>query len=261
MSQESEERNRFTFGYVHGDKGGVGKSMFANALADFLIARGEPVAIIDADTQNNDVARMFRGSATCTKADLSNTSGWMDLIDFVDQNAGHHFVMNTPAGVGKHMMFCKDDFHNFAVFLRELDSPIDLDLWWVFGRSKDSVNLFEGCINAYEDDFQGIRMVRHMQWGDPSQFAHLNDSRTRERLLKKKHLVIDFPALHDRIEGKLFHCKETHPLPFSQALDVGIGEAFGFTVSERRVFGAWHNQMQNALAPAFKGVLAEPTGQ
>ncbi|MBP0657357.1 P-loop NTPase, partial [Mycobacterium tuberculosis] len=39
---------------VHGDKGGVGKSMVAQALADNLMSSGVKVAIVEADTQNPD---------------------------------------------------------------------------------------------------------------------------------------------------------------------------------------------------------------
>ena len=44
---------------VGGCKGGVGKSMVALALVDYLLQRGEPVLLIETDTSNPDVWRMY----------------------------------------------------------------------------------------------------------------------------------------------------------------------------------------------------------
>ena len=88
---------------VHGDKGGVGKSFVSEAIADFLYANTEPLLIIDADTSNPDVSRMFATGVPCMHANLRSENGWMEVMDFVLKHPGHTVIMNTPAGVGEHM--------------------------------------------------------------------------------------------------------------------------------------------------------------
>jgi cellulose biosynthesis protein BcsQ len=41
--------------YVGGSKGGVGKSLFSFALADYLLNRETSVLLVDTDTDNPDV--------------------------------------------------------------------------------------------------------------------------------------------------------------------------------------------------------------
>ena len=47
--------------FVHGDKGGVGKSTFAGLLTDYAWNQGMPVALVEGDKMIRDVAPRFEG--------------------------------------------------------------------------------------------------------------------------------------------------------------------------------------------------------
>ena len=52
MSETSSTQRIY---WVGGSKGGVGKSMMTMATLDYLIERGDRVALIETDTSNHDV--------------------------------------------------------------------------------------------------------------------------------------------------------------------------------------------------------------
>ena len=60
--------------FIHGDKGGVGKSQTAMTLTDYLLSRGQSVRPIDTDTRNPDFARMFEGTKINLTTHLARTA-------------------------------------------------------------------------------------------------------------------------------------------------------------------------------------------
>lgn len=226
---------------VHGDKGGVGKSFVAQALADLLAVAGEKVAVIDADTANPDVSRMFADSLPSIRTNVrsENGNGWMDVMDFVTVHAGYTIVMNTPAGIGDSM---KNDMASFAEFLSEQDTPVEMELWWVMNIQHDSVNLLNIAYSSYGQYFSSIRVVCNLFFANGDKSDHgpyflWNESSLKVNIEKKNGMTIFFPALHGRIVKKLFDPEKV--MPFSQAADVAIGESLELSTSERWKLQQW----------------------
>lgn len=239
---------------VHGDKGGVGKSFVAQAIADFLSARGEKVAIIDADTRNPDVSRMFAKSLPCAQANVRSENGWMDVMEFVVAHPGHTIIMNTPAGIGEYM---KDDMASFASFLKERDAPVEMELWWTMNIQHDSVNLLHEAYKSYGQYFARQRVVcnTHFSNGDQTPqgpFFLWNESELRTKMEKNGGMTVYFPGLHLRVVAKLFAPGKI--MPFSHAVDVGAGEEVGFNESERWKLQHWLQDISTRLAPALDAV-------
>jgi hypothetical protein len=236
------------FFLVHGDKGGVGKSFVAQALANFLTDNKMPVAIIDADTQNPDVARMFSSSLPTARANIRDENGWMDVMDFVSKHPNHNIIMNTPAGIGEYM---KEDLVSFAEFLRSQDIPIELELWWTMNADHDSVNLFGKAFETYGTHFKRVRVIcnLHYSGGNEGAFMLWDESPLRTRLEKAGMKTIFFPGLHIRVVKKLIDPKKV--MPFSHAVDVAVGEEIGFENSERFKLQRWISDIKSRFAPAF----------
>lgn len=240
--------------FIHGDKGGVGKSMVAQALGDYLSAKGEKLAILEADTQNPDVSRMFNQSAPCAQTNLRNDNGWMDVMDFVMKHKGHHIIINTPAGIGQYM---KDDMGSFASFLSEQSYPIELELWWVMNVQHDSVNLLNEALKAYGEYFNRLRVVCNLHFanGDRSKdgpFLLWHESPLKAKIEKADGMTLYLPGLHLRVVSKLFAPEKM--LPFSDAVDVGLGETVGLGDSERWKLSAWIKECWREFDRALQSV-------
>ncbi len=232
----------------HGDKGGVGKSMVASAIADYLHANGEMVAIIDADTRNPDVDRMFGKYLPCAKINLRSENGWMDLMDFVESHPGHSIVMSTPAGIGEYMYI---DIPRLSDFLKELKTPAEMELWWTINRQTDSVNLLGDTYKSYGTCFDRIRVVCNLyhSMGDKTAFTIWNESPLRPKLEKVGGMTIYFPELTQRVTDEL--AKPEKIMPFSYAVDVGLGEAAGLSGSVLFRLKDWIKTVDECLRPAL----------
>lgn len=236
---------------VHGDKGGVGKSMVAQALADHLMSTGIKVAIVEADTQNPDVARMFGNNLPVAQTNVRNENGWMDVMDFVMKHPGYTIIMNTPAGIGEYM---KSDMESFANFLKAQEMPVEMELWWVMNVQHDSVNLLSEAYKVYGQFFSRLRVVCNLHYagGDKSQlgpFVLWHESPLKAQIEKKQGLTIFFPGLHIRVVAKVLDPRKI--MPFSDAVDVVLGESVALEHSERWKLQQWLLDCKKAFEPAI----------
>lgn len=241
-TEDSVTLTRFII--VHGDKGGVGKSMTAGVLADALLVANKNVAVIDADTRNPDVVRMFNDSP-CPKIclNLRVSDGWMDVIDFVSAHANSTFILSMPAGIGESM---QKEFGDFVRFLRTMGQKavgghrVELHLWWVMNLFPDSVNLLSTTLNTHQGDFDKIVVVRNNIFGQPEDFIFWNESNLKTTVESAGGLTVDLPPLHLRVLKKLFD--PTKIVPFSVALRPEIAAALEFMPSEVSKLDSWFNE-------------------
>lgn len=229
---------RTQFVLVHGDKGGVGKSTVAQVIADRLLAAKIPVAIIDADTRNPDVLRMF-AEADCPRIalNLRATDGWMDAMDFVHQHPGHTFVLSMPAGIGESMQAEFTDFVHFLKTFNKAGLETHLSMWWVMGSTPDSVNLLERALQSHANQFGQVVVVRNTIFGAPESFVFWNGSPLKTALEKQGAITVDLPPLHERIMTKLVN--PACVMPFSAAQEPLMAEEIGFRPSELHKLSSW----------------------
>lgn len=253
----AQKRTRIIFS--HGDKGGVGKSTIASAIADYLQSEGEPVAIIEADTQNPDVARMFENVLPCVNIALDNETGWMEAMDFVARHQGHTIVISTPGGFGRKS---QDQIPHFSRFLESLEIPAEMELWWTINRFMDSVILLQNAHTKYGAYFKRIRVVRNLVHADgrPEAFIFWNESTLKPQIEKAGALTINFPALHDRVTEKLY--RPANFMPFSDAILAGTSalgnkspssdqEPDALSASEHFRLKDWFHAVGVCLKPAL----------
>lgn len=246
---------RMVFG--HGDKGGVGKSTTAQVVADQLIRRGVSVAIIDADTRNPDMIRMYKNS-DCPRValNLRNPDGWMDMMDFIHSKPGHTFVMSLPAGIGESM---QDEFRDFVKFLRNFEErgiKVEIVMWWVINLFADSVNLLARALEVHRDDFDKVVVVRNLIFGEPRAFVIWNECALRADLERQAGvLTVDLPPLHLRVMTRLMDPASI--LPFSEAVE--LASSIGFTPAEAHKLRSWvEDDVPAGLGAALQYLLSPP---
>lgn len=252
QSQSQQVSGASRFIVMHGDKGGVGKSMVAQALADYLMNSGEKVAVIEADTRNPDVGRMFNNVLPVAQTNIRSETGWMDVVDFVMKHLGHTIIMNTPAGIGEYMT---NDIGSFVNFLKGQDVSIETELWWLMNIQHDSVNLLGEAYKSYGDCFSRIRVCCNLHFAGggalpQNSFELWNESPLKTGIENKNGMTLYFPALHIRVVKKVLDA--TKIMPYSDAMDVVAGEALKLETSERWKLATWIKECANVFAPAFK---------
>jgi hypothetical protein len=140
--------------FVDGDKGGVGKSWMARALADYLMTSRHcgKLVIIDCDPSNPDV--VGENSYTSETAEgveiiahrfpITSADDWPAVIDFVIGNmksSDADCVFSLPAGAGLHI-------DAETIQMQELLTPA-LTVW-VMGTDQSSIEQLEHRVERSE---------------------------------------------------------------------------------------------------------------
>ena len=127
-----------TLTLIHGDKGGVGKSLLATTLADFLITKniGNRLIIVDADQRNPDVSRLFPEPDRSKRINLSVHDGWGELYDLIELEKDADILVNLPAGIGKEI---GKEAPTLKILLEE--NQMKLVMYFPLDRLPDTVNL------------------------------------------------------------------------------------------------------------------------
>lgn len=122
----------------HGGKGGVGKSYDAMVKAEYLLAAGAPVLLVEADPTQPDVATRYAGDPGVTVGTLSlNRAGDAEnaLAAFgqaLEATAADQVIVNLPAGAGETLDAVSD-------MLRDLSNALDYRMVVTYALEKNRV--------------------------------------------------------------------------------------------------------------------------
>lgn len=196
----------------HGDKGGVGKSWTCSVFTDWLLKRKVPLALVDGDTRNPDVSRMFADSVPAINANLRVHEGWMDLTDFMIAHQDEAIIISLPAGIGGDF---KREAPRFFDTVEMLNRPVSM--FWVINRLPDSVNLLGEAMSVVGDKLSAKIVVKNLFFGDEDKFSRWDNSLTRKKFEAAGGQTIVLSELHERTVDKLFADNE-NIMPFTHAV-------------------------------------------
>ncbi len=214
-----------TIFYVGGGKGGVGKSLLSMALVQFLIDRygGEKtVCLIESDSSNPDVGRVYKGKIPVTAALLDeDEKGWILAANTIEKQCDALFVINSAA---RSMMGIRKNGGNFSAVLESGMLPYDLVTFWPMNRQKDSVLLLEDFLQYVK--YGAVYPVRNQYFGAEDDFT-LYTRRLEESELLAGRIAdtLDFPPLADIIADDFYTGGRTIPETVA-ALGAFAGQSF-----------------------------------
>ena len=221
-----------TIFYVGGGKGGVGKSITAITLVQFLIDRfGDSMAVhlIETDESNPDAGRIYKGKIPVTNVILDEQEkGWIHMANVIEKSSGALFVINSAA---RSNMGIRKNGRNFTAVLENGRIPYAFVSLWPMNRQKDSVVLLEEYLRYVT--FGPVYPIRNNYFGKPEDFAlyarYLGESESLPHRVKK---TLDFPALADIIADDFYTGRKTIPETMG---DLGAFAAQSFL--------SWRNQV------------------
>jgi len=182
----------------HGDKGGVGKSLVATTFIEYLLSRGLPVALADADQRNGDVCRLFNDVMPTIRPNLREKDGWLELADFIDQQQATNIVLVLPANIGAEFNEERDFFYDA---LRGLNQT--LTIFFTLNRSADSVVLLRDLLTTNKGAAMLVA-VRNLYFGNEDRFVRWNESKIRSWFLEEGYKEIDFEEILDSVIDETF---------------------------------------------------------
>jgi cellulose biosynthesis protein BcsQ len=180
-----------------GSKGGVGKSFVSIGLIDTLKEHGEDVLLIESDTSNPDVWKMYKDEIKTDLIDLDDANGWIDLVNVCDRNQNAVVVVNTAARNNKGVTAYGETLNNTLDELKR-----KLVTLWVINRQRDSLELLKEYMDALPHS--RIHVVRNAYFGDERKFELYNSSKTRQLVESSGGLSLTFPDLADRVSDDIY---------------------------------------------------------
>ena len=192
---------------IGGSKGGVGKSMVCASLLDYFEQKKTDVLVIETDTSNPDIYKMYESIYQVETLDLDTKDGWIDLVNLAESNPQKPIVINTAArniiGVTEHGL-------TLQTTLRDLER--ELFTLWVINRQRDSLEL----LSYYRDLFPDrIHVFMNLYFGDSHKFELYQKSKIKKEVEDAGGKSVFFPDLADRVTDAI----NIERIPISKAMN------------------------------------------
>ncbi|UUZ48469.1 protein mobD [Massilia sp. B-10] len=220
---------------IGGCKGGVGKSVVTVGVLDAMLAQGAAPLLVESDTSNPDVWKMYHKELPAELVDLDEADGWIDFINICDKHPDAVIVVNTAARNNRGVAAYGETLNNT---LAELDRK--LITLWVINRQHDSLEL----LNDYMIALAGSRMhvVRNGYFGAEEKFELYNNSKLRTQVEGAMGQSMTFPDLADRVSDDLYSKR----LSITSAMK-------SLPIGNRAELTRWRTEVHRNLAGLFHG--------
>lgn len=216
---------------VGGGKGGVGKSSVAIGLIDTLKNSGKDVLLVETDTSNPDVWKMYKDDVASALIDLDDANGWIDLVNICDEHRSKVVVVNTAARNNKGVSAYGETLNST---LQELNR--ELITLWVINRQRDSLELLKEYMEYLPSS--KVHVVRNSYFGDESKFELYNSSKIKKSVEEKDGMSLTFPDLADRVSDDLYSKRLSIEKAMAQLPIGNRAELSRWRSEVRKMFGA-----------------------
>ena len=181
--------------FIGGEKGGVGKSLMARVLAQYLIDRGEPFIGFDTDRSHGALMRFYSGYASPVIVDRYEA---LDAImEAAVEQPERRILVDLAAQTHDPLVRWMDDS---GVLNLADESAIQIHYWHVMDTGKDSVDLLRRLLDRFGTSLKYV-LVRNQVRGND--FGVLEQSGEQARALGLGAKIVSVKRLHDGAINKI----------------------------------------------------------
>ncbi len=181
--------------FIGGEKGGVGKSLVARALAQYLIDHELPFLGFDTDRSHGALMRFYAGYASPVLVDKYEA---LDAIVEATVDQPERRVLVDLAAQTHEPLVKWMDESGVLNLADEMGSAIYY--WHVMDAGKDSVDLLKRLIDRFGPALRYV-LVRNQVRGND--FGVLEQSGEQQRALSMGAKVVSLRKLHDSVINKV----------------------------------------------------------
>ncbi|QEP43866.1 mobilization protein [Ectothiorhodospiraceae bacterium BW-2] len=216
--------------FIGGEKGGIGKSVLARALAQYYLDRDKPFSAFDGDLSHGALIRYYADYAQ--PVDISHFESADKIIEVTVEH-GCDVIVDLAAQSSRNI-----DQWMSESGLMEITKEIDIvtTFWHVMDDGTDAIRLLEKTLNSYQSAPEYI-LVRNRGCG--SDFTPFEKSEAKIKADSFGAKIIDLPKLHasamrkiDRIGASLWAAANNK--------DEAVGPTLGLL--ERQRVKVWLNK-------------------
>lgn len=207
--------------FIGGEKGGVGKSLVARILAQYLIDHDRPFLGFDTDKSHGALMRFYAGYASSVVVD--NYESLDAIVEAAVADPERSILVDLAAQTREALTQWMDDSG-----LVELSSELGLALtyWHVMDSGRDSVDLLKKLLDRFGSRLNYVLVQNHIR-GD--NFDLLEASGEKQRALELHARVINIRRLHEAAMKKI----DSHSSSFWSATQNIDAHALGILERQR----------------------------
>jgi hypothetical protein len=212
---------------IGGEKGGVGKSLVARLVAQYLIDRSIPFLGFDSDRSHGALLRFYAGYASPVLIDRYDSLD--TIVEAAAQIPDRRILVDLAAQTHEPLVRWIDESG-----LLDADAGLGLSIryWHVMDSGKDCTDLLRQLLDRFGPRLNYVIVLNQVRGED---FDIFDRSGARERALALKADIITIKRLHEAVVTKI----DAHSSSFWAAAKSGDKEAGGLGLLERQRVKIW----------------------
>lgn len=229
-----------TIHFIGGEKGGVGKSLVARLLAQYLIDRQLPFLGFDADRSHGALLRFYGDYASPVVIDRYESLD--QVVEAAIEDEQRRIIVDLAAQTHEPLIRWMED-SGMLELAQELG--IGVCYWHVMDSGKDSVDLLRTLLDRFGDRLNYVLALNQVR-GD--HFEILEESGEKQRALDLGARLVALPRLHETAMTRI----DARSTSFWAAANSNDKALTGLGLLERQRVRVWLAKVYaelDALAP------------
>ena len=181
--------------FIGGEKGGVGKSLTARLLAQYMIDQQIPFLGFDTDRSHGALLRFYEGFASPVV--LDKREAFDVVVEAATQDPERRILVDLAAQTHDPLVQWIDDA---GVIELAQELGVTLTYWHVMDAGKDSVDLLGKLLDRFGASLQYVLVRNQVRGAD---FAVLDQSGLQDKAMALGAKVITLKKLHEGVVNKI----------------------------------------------------------
>jgi hypothetical protein len=221
---------------IGGEKGGVGKSVVARLLAQYMIDHSIPFIGFDSDRSHGALLRFYASYASPVLVDRYES---LDaIVEAATEQPERRILVDLAAQTNEQLTQWMDDSQ-----LLEVAAEIGLNVryWHVMDSGRDSVTLLKRLLDKHGNRLKYTLLLNQMRGAD---FRILESSGEKTRAEQMGATIVTLRRMHENSMMKIDEASSS----FWAALNNGDAEKSGLRLMERQRLKVWLQGAYTELA-------------
>lgn len=216
-----------TIHFIGGEKGGVGKSLVARLLAQYLIDHQLPFLGFDSDRSHGALLRFYAAYASPVVIDQYESLD--KVVEAATEQADRRIIVDLAAQTHQPLVQWMEESGMLEL---AAEFGIAVRYWHVMDSGKDSVDLLGRLLDRFGAQLNYVLVLNQLRGDD---FEIFEKSGLKERALAMNAKIAKLPRLHEAAMTRI----DARSTSFWAAAHSGDKELTGLGLLERQRVKVW----------------------
>jgi hypothetical protein len=212
---------------IGGEKGGVGKSLFARVLAQYFIDKNIPFLGFDTDRSHGSLLRFYTAYASPVVVDQYESLD--TIVEAATENLDKRILVDLAAQTHEALVKWMDES---GVLEAAGEASLSITYWHVMDSGKDSVDLLKKLLDRFGSRLNYVLVLNQLR-GD--NFEIFEKSGEKERAWGLHARIVNLKRLHEAVMTKI----DAGSTSFWAAKNKSETEVKGLGLLERQRVKLW----------------------